>query len=99
MTATVPRLGNFPGSLSLDYLHLADRLGLETTDVPVSLHVSDQDEEFVRRKVGELGLSEGYAVACPFTTRPHKHWYEDRWAQLIDRISEELGLPVLLVPL
>lgn len=97
MTATVPKLSNFPGSPSLEYLHLTDRLGLATTDVPMSLHLSEEDEAFVRQKVDELNLAQGYGVACPFTTRPHKHWYEDRWARLADRIAEEIGLPMLLV--
>ncbi|MBA3624317.1 MAG: glycosyltransferase family 9 protein [Methylibium sp.] len=37
-----------------------------------------------------------YAVLCPFTTRPQKHWFEDRWQALARRFLESGLRPVLL---
>ena len=36
-------------------------------------------------------------VLCPFTTRPWKHWLEERWTTLIGRIREETGARVVLL--
>ena len=32
-----------------------------------------------------------FAVLCPFTTRPQKHWFEDRWAGLAEAAPLDLG--------
>ncbi|MBA3596573.1 MAG: glycosyltransferase family 9 protein [Methylibium sp.] len=37
-----------------------------------------------------------YVVLCPFTTRPQKHWFEDRWQALAQRFLESGLRPVLL---
>ena len=37
-----------------------------------------------------------FAVLCPFTTRPQKHWFEDRWAALAERLAMHGITPVLL---
>jgi heptosyltransferase-1 len=36
-------------------------------------------------------------VICPFTTRPQKHWFEERWAELAGRLTADLGLPVVML--
>jgi heptosyltransferase-1 len=33
---------------------------------------------------------------CPFTTRPQKHWFEDRWIGLAHRLRDSGFTPVLL---
>ncbi|MFZ4702277.1 MAG: glycosyltransferase family 9 protein, partial [Candidatus Methylumidiphilus sp.] len=38
-----------------------------------------------------------FAVLCPFTTRPQKHWFEDRWAELANRLMSERGLKVVIL--
>ena len=37
-----------------------------------------------------------YVVLCAFTTRPQKHWFEDRWQALAQRFLESGLRPVLL---
>lgn len=37
-----------------------------------------------------------FAVLCPFTTRPQKHWFEDRWSALAERLAMHGITPVLL---
>src|SRR5690606_23114049 len=34
---------------------------------------------------------------CPFTTRPQKHWMEERWAPLAGRLREEFGLQAVML--
>ena len=97
MTDTVPRYGTGPGSTSLQYPYFARALGLPSEGLSLHLAVSDAEESFVPRFVAEYGLSSGYAALAPFTTRPQKHWFEDRWGALAARIRDQLGLPVVIL--
>lgn len=36
--------------------------------------------------LAEHGLEPGFIALCPFTTRPQKHWMEDYWPQLAQRL-------------
>jgi len=73
--------------ISSEYLHLADVLGWETRDFQCEVHLGPEDRAAGGR----------YAVLAPFTTRPQKHWREDRWAPLAEQIHTRTGLtPVLL---
>ena len=97
LTGTVPRHGTNPGSTSLQYPYFAEALGLPADALPLHLALGDDDERFVRRFVGEHDLAQGYAVLAPFTTRPQKHWFEDRWGEIAARIRDQLKLPVVLL--
>lgn len=97
MTGTVPRHGTAPGSTSLQYPYFADALGLPGEAPPLRLTLSDEEEGFVPPFVAEHGLERGYAALAPFTTRPQKHWFEDRWGEVAGRIRADLGLPVVLL--
>lgn len=83
--------------VSSEYLYLAEQLGLETEDFRMEVPLSDGDRDFIDGWIRDEGLERGYAVAIPFTTRPQKHWFEDRWAALLDRVTEEMGLPVVVL--
>ncbi|MBK9132154.1 MAG: glycosyltransferase family 9 protein [Gammaproteobacteria bacterium] len=77
-----------------EYLHLARELGLDSSDFAMDIALGAEDEAYARTYAAETGP---YAILCPFTTRPQKHWFEDRWAQLAQRIHTRFGLtPVLL---
>ncbi len=63
----------------------------------MAVYYGEIEAAFADRIIAEHDLSDGYAVLCPFTTRPQKHWIEERWAPLAARIQTDLGLtPVLL---
>jgi heptosyltransferase-1 len=83
--------------VSSEYLYLAQELGLDTREFRMEVPLSGEDREFIRGWIREEGLEGGYAVAIPFTTRPQKHWFEDRWAALLDRVREELDLPTVIL--
>jgi heptosyltransferase-1 len=96
MTRTIQRGGD-PRRIGSEYLYLAQTLGLPAEDFAMAVHYGESAAAFVDRIIAEHGLSDGYAVLCPFTTRPQKHWMEERWAPLAARIQADLGLtPVLL---
>jgi len=42
-------------------------------------------------------LDPPYAVFCPFTTRPQKHWPEERWKELLEIFADKMGLAVVLM--
>jgi heptosyltransferase-1 len=96
MTRALPRGGD-ARRIGSEYLYLADTLGLPTEPFAMAIHYGESESAFVAEIVARHGLAGGYAVFCPFTTRPQKHWFEDRWQRLAARIKSEFGLtPVLL---
>ncbi len=96
MTRTVQRGGD-PRRIGSEYLYLAQTLGLPVEDFAMAVHYGETESAFADRIISEHDLSDGFAVLCPFTTRPQKHWIEERWAPLAARIHADLGLtPVLL---
>ncbi len=96
MNRTVPRGGD-PRRIGSEYLHLAETLRLPTDPFEMVVHYNATAARGAETMVVREGLGAGYAVLCPFTTRPQKHWVEQRWGDLASRIRAEFGLvPVLL---
>jgi len=83
--------------ISSEYYHLMETLGLCVDDFRMDVAVSSKAEQAGREKVQEAGIDGAYAVFCPFTTRPQKHWFEDRWAKLAVALHEQTALPVVLL--
>jgi heptosyltransferase-1 len=83
--------------IASEYRHLAKRLDLSTEDFRMEVPLGPEDRDYADRIIKDRGLGEGYAVAIPFTTRPQKHWFEDRWAVLFDRVLEEFGFPTVIL--
>jgi len=99
MTAVVDRhrdQGN-RAKVSSEYLFLAQELGLDTSEFRMEVPLSPKDRRFALDWGQDQKLDGGYAVAIPFTTRPQKHWFEDRWAHLLDRVKEEFDLPTVIL--
>ncbi|WP_133510422.1 glycosyltransferase family 9 protein [Candidatus Thiosymbion oneisti] len=96
MSRVVPRGGD-SRRIGSEYRFLAESLGLPTHDFSMAVPYGPQAADFARELIEREGLSHGFAVICPFTTRPPKHWFEPRWAELADRLQAELGLPVVML--
>jgi heptosyltransferase-1 len=96
MTRVLPRGGD-PGRISSEYLFLAEQLGLPTATFAMDIALAAEDRDFARGFMLDHDLAAGYAVLCPFTTRPQKHWFEERWVRLAPRLEAELGLKVLML--
>jgi heptosyltransferase I len=97
MTRVIPRDRGDRRKISSEYRYMAEELGLEVGDFAMEVHLGPADGEWARDRVRELDLEGGFFVAIPFTTRPQKHWLEDRWALLMDRVTEEMGLPTVVL--
>ncbi len=96
MTRTIPRDGP-PKRIGAEYLYLAETLGLPVDGFPMAIHYTEADDGHAAEIIANESLGKGYAVICPFTTRPQKHWIEDRWPPLAERLGTELGLPTIML--
>jgi len=83
--------------IASEYRFLADQLGLDTSDFRMEVHLHARDRAFVRTLMEGHGLEGGYAVAVPHASRPRKHWFEDRWAGLVEGLQRDLGLRTILL--
>ena len=80
-----------------EYLYLLDRLGCSSDGITPKVFLSPNDREKAAELLAQSGAAGAFAVCAPFTTRPQKHWIEERWRQLAGLINERLGLlPVWL---
>lgn len=62
-------------------------------DIALVAEVEQQANILLR----EEGVADAYIVFCPFTTRPQKHWFDERWSKLCRVLGKATGaMPVLL---
>jgi len=92
MTDVVTRHGDDP-RIGSEYYHLALAMGLDASRFEMDIALSDEDQAYG----AELRQSGEYAVICPFTTRPQKHWIESRWPELAEQIMQQTGMPVVML--
>lgn len=85
-----PRIGG-------EYLKLARALGFTPARFDMDIVASAQTQARADTLLAEAGVTGPFAVLCPFTTRPQKHWFEERWVGLARRLGEERGLRVVLL--
>lgn len=87
---------------SIDKIGVEHRLLLEALGHPMKefrmdIAVPSSAVDSTRSLLAEAGIRSPFAVLAPFTTRPQKHWFNDRWKDLAARLSTERGLmPVVL---
>ena len=96
MTKVLERGGDSK-RIGSEYLHLASQLGLPTETFEMQVALSDDDERYALDLIRDRGLESGYVAVCPFTTRPQKHWLDERWLDLIPRLKERFGVPVIML--
>lgn len=81
-----------------EYYHFARELGLTPDEFPMDVALPDATRVTAAEHMERQGLEPGgFVVLVPFTTRPQKHWFEDRWAELARRITDEFDLPVAIL--
>ena len=96
MTHIVERGGD-DRVVSSEYRHLAEVLGLTADPFPMEIPRGAAESGSVGRMLERAGVGVGFVAVCPFTTRFYKHWIEDRWGSLIQRIRQRLGIGVVLL--
>ncbi|MEO0420863.1 MAG: glycosyltransferase family 9 protein [Pseudomonadota bacterium] len=88
------RMDEQPDRPSREYRHLAQALGLDVADFPMSLAARDADAQAAAER---LGLAKPIFL-LPFTTRPQKHWFDDYWAALATQLqAAHSGHPIWLL--
>jgi heptosyltransferase-1 len=80
-----------------EYKYLMEVLGLSAGPFHPEIVLSAADEKAAFDILATLKIGERYAVFSPFTTRPQKHWFEERWAELAGILTQRLELPVVLL--
>jgi heptosyltransferase-1 len=72
-------------------------LGLDPGSFEPEIVLSPADRK-AAREIGEgCGLAPPYAVICPFTTRPQKHWVGSRWSETAAELVKQFNLAVALL--
>jgi heptosyltransferase-1 len=94
MTRVVDRSGA-SDRISSQYMLLAKALDLDVGDFRMDIPISEDAREYGDRFAKALDTP--YVAFCPFTTRPQKHWLEERWKELLDIFAERIGLTVVLL--
>lgn len=78
---------------------------LEALGIPVDLRrhrlffpLTELNRQNARKRLEDLGFEpKHFAILAPATTRPQKHWVEERWSELAERLWLELELPSVLL--
>ncbi len=96
MTETLDRQIDSP-LMGKEYRKLALYLGAEARHFIPGITVSADDLAEARQLLHDRGLQTAGIVLAPFTTRPQKHWFADRWQILAEALHRQSNLPVLLL--
>lgn len=83
--------------ISSQYLQFADDLALVTDGFPMMVPTLPEDDQFAEDFITTNGLARGFITLCPFTTRPQKHWFDERWVLFANRIMDQRGLLSVLL--
>lgn len=96
MTRVVSRKvdSHLPGK---EYRALCRALGLDVTPYVLNVTVPESEAAAAAGLLARMGVNGPYAVFAPFTTRPQKHWFDDRWIDLSGRLRGLTGLPVIML--
>lgn len=96
MTRVVSRavVSHLPGK---EYRALCQSMALAIKNYRLNVAVADAARHHAKTMLAETGVSKPFAVFCPFTTRPQKHWFDDHWIALAQRFRAELGLNVVFL--
>jgi heptosyltransferase-1 len=80
-----------------EYRKLAETLTGRTDTFALDIAVSEDERKRARELLESAGVTGAFAVICPFTTRPQKHWFDERWAELAARLAGERRLAVVML--
>lgn len=94
MTEVIPRVMDDP-RIGKEYRDLAVRLGARPEHFAMDIPVPEEARQRAAALLGAAGHGGAHAVLAPFTTRPQKHWFEARWAELARRLRPRFR-PILL---
>lgn len=79
-----------------EYRYLARHLGAADESFQPDIHPGPQARDVAAAALRDAGVQGRYAVICPFTTRPQKHWFDDHWHHLAQGLHARGLTPVML---
>ena len=80
-----------------EYRALCRAMGLDDSAYALNVAVPESEEAATAGLLSRMGVGGPYAVIAPFTTRPQKHWFDERWIELSARLRRFSGLPVIML--
>lgn len=97
MTKSISRnLGDLD-QIGSEYRYLVNQLGMPDSPwdmvTPVSADATQAASTLLQNHIG----NQAFAIFCPFTTRPQKHWPDDHWRQLGLRLPEKYRLKLIIL--
>lgn len=84
-------------AMSSEYRQMIVALGLDPGLFVPQIVVAPEDRAIARQLLGRLGVTGDYLVFAPFTTRPQKHWFDERWALLAGELVDRFNKPVIIL--
>jgi heptosyltransferase-1 len=78
-------------------LFMMQTMGLAPGRFEPELVLAPRDGIGAETKLLSAGFTDRFVVICPFTTRPQKHWPEDRWTVLARALNDRFELPLVLL--
>jgi heptosyltransferase-1 len=96
MTRIISRGGN-SRRIGSEYYHLLQTMGIPADGFRLEVSVSAADQRAAAAALQAADVGEQYGVFCPFTTRPQKHWFEERWAELCVAVERRLQVPTVVL--
>ncbi len=82
MTEIIARDGN-DARIGSEYLNMARHLTLDCGKFEMEIALSEETDSYAQTLRHAYG---DYIVICPFTTRPQKHWFNDRWGEVTNEL-------------
>ena len=83
--------------IGVEYWLLAQALKLDPGAFPMDVKVPEIIQSGMDATLANRGCRFPYAVICPFTTRPQKHWPIQRWRELSVKLIEQRNFHVILL--
>lgn len=80
-----------------EYRKLAEALGARPAAFCLDIAVADAERVAATEALSSEGVTGVFATIAPFTTRPQKHWFDERWAALAAELWAARGWPVLML--
>ena len=84
-------------AMSSEYRQMMLALGLEPGPFAPQIVVAPEDGTTARQFLSNIGVSSDYLALAPFTTRPQKHWFDERWALLAEELVDKFDKPVIIL--
>jgi heptosyltransferase-1 len=112
MTRIVSR-GPSNKEMGSEYHFLMQAMGLSASWSSPEIAISPDDDLKTRQLIEATGITQTnrqtsgqpfdkgftpeFAVLCPFTTRPQKHWINERWGELSRELKQQFNLASIML--